>query len=180
MIFGYEDETLTLFGFGIDSFIEVMSAVGITLMIVRIRKNPDSPKNIFEIRALKITGIAFYLLSLGLFAGIIISIFEHHKPVTTLWGIIISLVSIASMTWLMYSKKRVGKQLNSDPIIADANCTKICIYMSLVLLAASLIYQLTGFIYADSVGAVGLLYFSVTEGKESIEKARNKDHDCCS
>ena len=37
---GYEDETLTLFGFGIDSFIEVMSGIGIAVMILRIRKNP--------------------------------------------------------------------------------------------------------------------------------------------
>ena len=29
MIFGYSDETLALFGFGADSFIEVMSGVGI-------------------------------------------------------------------------------------------------------------------------------------------------------
>ena len=40
--FGAHDETLTLFGFGVDSFIEVMSGVGILAMILRIRKNPDT------------------------------------------------------------------------------------------------------------------------------------------
>lgn len=39
MFFGYQDETLALFGFGIDSFIEVLSGVGIFTMILRIRKN---------------------------------------------------------------------------------------------------------------------------------------------
>jgi hypothetical protein len=29
MMMGYHDETLTLFGFGVDSFIEVMSGIGI-------------------------------------------------------------------------------------------------------------------------------------------------------
>jgi len=178
MILGYEDETLTLFGFGADSFIEVMSGIGIAIMIVRIRQYPDSPKGIFEIKALKITGIAFYLLSAGLFAGIVLNLINHHKPETTIWGVIISLVSIAVMVWLMNAKKRTGRKLNSEPIIADANCTKICVYMSLVLLTSSLVYELTGFAYADVIGAAGLIYFSISEGKEAFEKAKGKQCSC--
>ena len=178
MALGYEDETLSLFGFGADSFIEVMSGIGIAIMILRIKRNPTSPKSIFEIAALKITGSAFYLLSAGLFIGIVLNIINHHKPETTFWGIIISLVSILVMVWLMNAKKRVGRSLNSEPIIADANCTKVCFYMSLVLLISSLIYELTGFLYADVIGAAGLIYFSITEGKEAFEKAKGSDCTC--
>ena len=178
MALGYEDETLSLFGFGADSFIEVMSGIGIAIMILRIKHNPTSPKSIFEITALKITGSAFYLLSAGLFIGIVLNIINHHKPETTFWGIIISLVSIIVMVWLMNAKKRVGRSLNSEPIIADANCTKVCVYMSLVLLISSLIYELTGFLYADVIGAAGLIYFSITEGKEAFEKAKGSECAC--
>src|SRR6266540_6669222 len=66
VIFGIEDETLTLAGFGIDSFIEVISGIGILQMIVRIRNNPGSSKSTFEVTALKITGWGFYLLTAGL------------------------------------------------------------------------------------------------------------------
>jgi hypothetical protein len=169
---GYSDETLTLFGFGADSFIEVISGIGIAVMIIRIRKHTESAASEFEIKALKVTGTAFYLLAVTLAAGIIVNIIKHHKPETTFWGIVISLVSILVMTWLMISKKNIGKELNSEPVIADANCTKICIYMSIVLLVSSLIYELTGFAYADALGAAGLIYFSVSEGKEAFEKAR--------
>src|SRR5659263_68238 len=148
MLLGYQDETLALFGFGVDSFIEVMSGIGIAVMIYRIRQNPESLKTKFEIRALKTTGLAFYLLSAGLLSGIVLNIISHHKPVTTLWGIVISVISIIVMIWLMNAKKGVGKQLDSGPIIADANCTKVCVYMSIVLLLSSLIYELTGFAYA--------------------------------
>ena len=178
MILGYADETLSLFGFGADSFIEVMSGIGIAVMILRIKSNPGSPKGSFEKTALKITGTAFYLLSAGLLAGIIINLISRHKPETTIWGVVISLVSVAVMVWLMNAKKRIGKKLNSEPIIADANCTKVCVYMSLVLLASSLVYELTGFAYADSIGAAGLIYFSVSEGKEAFEKARGKECGC--
>jgi divalent metal cation (Fe/Co/Zn/Cd) transporter len=178
MILGYEDETLSLFGFGADSFIEVISGLGIAFMIWRIKNNPESSRSRFEITALKITGTAFYLLSAGLLAGIMLNLVNHHKPESTLWGVIISLVSIAVMVWLMNAKKSVGRKLHSEPIIADANCTKICVYMSLVLLASSLVYELTGFAYADVIGAAGLIYFSISEGKEAFEKAKGKECNC--
>ena len=178
MILGYADGTLSLFGFGADSFIEVMSGIGIAIMILRIKQNPDSAKSTFEKTALKITGTAFYLLSAGLLAGIVINLITRHKPETTLWGVVISLVSIAVMVWLMNAKKSIGKKLNSEPIIADANCTKICVYMSLVLLVSSLVYELTGFAYADTIGAAGLIYFSVSEGKEAFEKVKGKECTC--
>lgn len=179
MFLGYQDETLALFGFGVDSFIEVMSGIGIAVMILRIRRNPLSPKSTFEIKALKITGTAFYMLSVGLFVGIVINLFNHHKPETTFWGVVISLISIIVMVWLMNFKKKVGKLLNSEPIIADSNCTKVCVYMSIVLLASSLIYEFTGFAYADIIGTAGLIYFSITEGKEAFEKAKGKECSCC-
>lgn len=179
MVLGYEDETLTLFGFGVDSFIEVISGIGIAIMITRIRKNPESSKSKFEINALKITGTSFYVLSLGLLAGIIINLINHHKPETTFWGVIISLVSIFTMVWLMMAKRNIGNELKSDPIIADSNCTKICVYMSFILLVSSLIYEFTGFAYADIIGTAGLIYFSISEGKEAFEKAKGKECDCC-
>jgi divalent metal cation (Fe/Co/Zn/Cd) transporter len=178
MILGFEDETLSLFGFGADSIIEVMSGIGIAVMIMRIRQNPKSSKSKFENTALKITGTAFFLLSVGLMSGVIFNIVNHLRPKTTLWGLIISIISIAVMLWLMNAKKNVGKKLKPDAIIADANCTKVCVYMSLVLLISSLIYELTGFAYADAIGAVGLAYFSITEGKEAFEKAKGKECEC--
>jgi len=51
--------------------------------------------------------------------------------------------------------------------------------MSIVLLVSSLIYEFTGFAYADVIGTAGLIYFSMTEGKEAFEKAKGKDCDCC-
>ena len=178
MFFGYQDETLALFGFGVDSFIEVLSGVGIFMMILRIRKNQTMEKSKFEQTALKITGTAFYLLAVGLLVGSVINIITQHKPETTRWGIIISILSILIMFWLMQSKRKVGRELDSEPIIADANCTKVCIYMSVILLLSSLIYEITGFAYADVIGSVGLIYFSISEGKEAFEKSQGKECSC--
>ena len=177
--FGAQDEALTLFGFGIDSFIEVMSGIGIFAMVLRIRRNPDTPRSQFERSALHITGLAFYLLAIGLAMSAIYNLIVGHRPDTTLPGLVISLVSLAVMWALIWGKRRVGRALDSAPILADANCTLVCFYMSLVLLAASLVYQLTGFGFVDSLGALGLIYFSIKEGKESFEKASGLDYACC-
>lgn len=176
--FGVSDESLALFGFGVDSFIEVMSGIGIFIMVNRIRRNPETSRTPFEVTALRITGTAFYLLAAGLGLTAIYNLFTGHKPETTLPGLIISLVSIAVMWALVMGKRKVGRALNSMPILADANCTMVCIYMSVVLLVASLVYQVTGFGFADSLGALGLIYFSVNEGRESFEKAKGLECEC--
>jgi divalent metal cation (Fe/Co/Zn/Cd) transporter len=168
--FGYHDETLALFGFGVDSFIEMISGIGIVYMVMRIQQRPTSHKSDFEKTALKITGTSFYLLVAGLVTSSIVALISAQKPITTFWGVIISLISIAVMYFLLIAKLRVGKQLDSEAILADASCTKVCIYMSCVLLAASSIYEWTGFAYADSIGTLGLAWFSYREGKECFEK----------
>ena len=178
IFFGVNDEALTLFGFGADSFIEVMSGIGILAMVIRIRQNPDAPRSRFEITALRVTGSSFYLLAVGLGASATYNLFTAHKPSTTLPGLIISVISIVVMWVLVAGKRKVGRALNSVPILSDANCTLVCIYMSVILLASSLIYEVTGFGFVDSIGALGLIYFSVKEGREAFDKANGIECDC--
>lgn len=178
-ILGQKDGTLALFGFGLDSFIEVISAVGISIMILRIARAPESPPTKFEITALKITGVSFYLLTAGLVITAIMNLVTKSKPETALSGLIISIISLSVMIFLYVAKLKVGRKLNSDPIIADANCTKTCIYMSVVLLASSLVYMITGFAFVDIIGAIGIAWFAFGEGRESFEKAAGKEECDC-
>ena len=177
--FGYEDGTLSLFGFGADSFIEVVSGIGIAHMVLRIQHNHNSKRDKFERTALKITGYSFYILVAGLVITSVYNIYTGHKPATTFWGVIISIISMAAMGFLAIGKTRTGRQLNSEAILADAECTKVCIYMSVILLISSIIYELTSFQYIDSIGTLGLSYFAFTEGKECFEKAKGDEHCSC-
>lgn len=175
---GYTDETLALFGFGVDSFIEVMSGIGIAHMIIRLKDNGFEKNDRFETRALKITGTAFYLLTAGLAATTALNMATGHRPETTFWGIVISSISIATMFFLMRAKFSTGMKLGSSAIISDAGCTKVCLYMSLILLASSAIYELTGFAHIDSIGAAGLAFYSFREGRECFEKAESGSLSC--
>src|SRR6185503_8445880 len=91
--FGISDEALTLFGFGVDSFIEVMSGIGILTMILRIRQHPDTPRSQSEKTALRVTGTSFYLLAVGLASTAIYNLVTAHRPETSVPGLVISLIS---------------------------------------------------------------------------------------
>ena len=92
--------------------------------------------------------------------------------------IVIAAISIFTMWALIYFKVKVGRQLNSDAILEDANCTKACLYLSFILLLASLGFELTGIGGIDSAGAILIAIFSFREGRESFEKAQGKSCSC--
>jgi divalent metal cation (Fe/Co/Zn/Cd) transporter len=177
--FGFSDESLTLFGFGVDSFIEAISGFGIAQMIIRIRKHHTEKRSGFERTALRITGTAFYILTAGLVISGIYNLYTGHEPESTFWGVVISLLSILVMLVLIHYKTKTGKELDSDAILADVSCTKVCVYMSVILLLSSAIYQLTGFGYIDVLGTFGLAWFSWREGKESFEKSNSDKYCAC-
>jgi divalent metal cation (Fe/Co/Zn/Cd) transporter len=174
---GAADETLALFGFGMDSFIEVVSAIGVWHMLKRIRANNGETRDEFEQRALRITGGAFYCLSAGLLMTALASIVRQHRPQTTIWGIAVSVASILFMWALIHYKVKVGRALGSAALLADVACSRACVYLSLVLLAASLGYELTGIGSLDAVGAILIAWLCWREGREAFGNARGMA--CC-
>ena len=77
IFFGLEDETLAFFGFGADSFVEVISGIGILHMIFRMKNSEVHQRDKFERTALKITGFSFYLLACGLIVGSALNIINN-------------------------------------------------------------------------------------------------------
>lgn len=175
---GAADETLALLGFGVDSFIEVISAIGVWHMLRRIKGNAGETRDEFEQRALRITGTAFYLLAAGLVATAVMNLYQLHKPDTTVWGIIVSLLSISFMWYLIHQKTKVGIALNSPAILADAACSKACLYLSAVLMISSIGYEVTGMGSLDSIGALLISWLTLREGRESFAKAKGMNCSC--
>jgi len=178
VFFGLSDAALSLLGFGIDSFVEVLSGLGIAHMILRMQKNEVNTWDAFERFALKVTGISFYILTAGLILGSVLNIIQGVKPETTIPGIIVSIISIISMYILLKYKLRIGNELNSEAIIADANCTRTCFNLSIILLASSLLYTIFKINYIDILGSLGIAYYAFKEGKESLEKSKSSSINC--
>lgn len=175
---GSADETLALFGFGVDSFIEVISAVGVWHMLRRLRIHGDERRDAFEQRSLRITGGAFYALTTGLVVMAALNLAQQHKPETTLWGVVVSLASMSFMWLLIHHKTKIGNALNSPAILADAACSKACLYLSVVLLVASGGYELTGIGSLDAIGALLISWLTWREGREAFAKAQGMECGC--
>ncbi|MGC9471725.1 MAG: cation transporter [Bacteroidales bacterium] len=178
VFFGLEDETLALLGFGIDSFVEVISGLGIAHLVWRMKYREVEQRDRFERTALRITGFSFFLLAGGLLAGSGLKLYTGAVPQTTLPGVIVASVSILTMWFLMTAKLKVGLRLRSDAIVADAGCTRTCFYLSLILLVSSLLYEILHIGYFDILGSLGIAWFAWREGTESFEKARSKTLSC--
>ena len=177
--FGLQDRTVALFGFGVDSFVEVISGIGIWHMIRRLRASANGESaDAFEKTALRVTGTAFWLLAVGLVLTAAANLVQDRAPETTFWGIVIASVSIFSMWLLIRLKTSVGRALGSAAILADAACTRACLALSFVLLASSLGYATTGIRHIDTLGALLIAALAWREGREAFVKARGGSCGC--
>jgi divalent metal cation (Fe/Co/Zn/Cd) transporter len=179
VFFGLEDETVALFGFGLDSFVEVISGIGIWHLVRRLRASANGEGvDGFERTALRVTGAAFYLLTGSLVLTVAANLIQGRAPETTFWGIVVSAVSIVTMWLLIRLKLSVGRALGSAAILADAACTRACLLLSFVLLASSLGYRFTGIGGLDAAGAIGIAWLALREGREAFAKARGEACGC--
>lgn len=181
MYFGATDEMLTLFGFGMDSFAEVLSGAGILHLVFRSKGQAAAlARDGFERTALRITGFSFYVLAIGMILGAVLSIWSAHKPDGTVPGLIVSALSIATMYFLYRAKIYTGGKLDSSAIIADARCTLSCLYLSYILFAASAIYALFHIPYIDALGSLALAFYVIKEGRATFNQARPGAKPGCS
>ncbi|MBI4913468.1 MAG: cation transporter [Acidobacteria bacterium] len=176
MGFGWTDDSMALFGFGADSFIEVGSAL---LVLWRLRGDEDGCSGARLNRERKAAlgiGALFVLLALGTAAGAMFHLIQRHPPGTTLPGVVVSLLSLAFMAWLWVSKRKAASALDSRTLEGDAACSLVCIQLSGVLLAGSLLYLLVPALWwADAVAALVLSAFIAREGISGIRAARRPD-----
>lgn len=180
MGFGVADESVALFGFGADSFIEVFSAVVVLWRFrgeLGARRDKDR-----ERKATLSIGVLFLVLALATAVGSTLQLVSGGHPNTTLPGIIISLVSLSFMLWLWRAKLAAARALGSRTVAADAACSLACIKLSCVLLAGSLVFlAFPALWWADAAAALVLAFLVAREGKEIVDAARKGDVDagCC-
>jgi divalent metal cation (Fe/Co/Zn/Cd) transporter len=174
--FGMKHQSLSLFGFGIDSFVETVSACGIVSLVLRLQRE-QAESDRFEKLALSITGWSLYVLGAGLVISAGLSVAYKHQPDETVIGAAIAIISILVMWWLIDQKKKVGNKLESRAILADAKCGEVCMYMSGVLLVSSVLAHF-GIRYVDAVGALGIAWFAFTEARHALAHAKgNCQHE---
>lgn len=146
--------SVSLVGFGADSFIEVISAV---VLLWRLRRTgPDASAAetvIAERRALYLVAATFFLLCAYIAFESIGALISGKGPESSAVGLILAVLSLLIMPTLAYLKQRTGREMGSQALQADAAETWICSYLSVALLAGVGLYAAFGWWWADPVGA---------------------------
>ena len=166
--------SISLVGFGIDSFIEVTSGAA---LLWRMSVDADvQRRERNERRARKIVGTCFLGLSGYMTYESAMDLWSKKAPEHSIPGIILACVSFVVMPLLARAKRRVGRALGSAAMQADAKQTEFCAYLSGILLAGLLLNALFGLWWADPLA--GLVMVPII-AKEGIEGLRGKACDDC-
>lgn len=173
LIAGITANSSALIGWALDSTIEVISAATLGWRL------HGELKGINEEKVKKRKKITLYVIatSFGLIC-IFISIDSITKLVnreTANWstmGLIILLISLIVNPFLIYFKRKYGKQLESPALLADAKDTFICLYQTVVVLIGLLLVNQLGWWWADPVAALLIVPYALKEGWEAFNKAK--------
>lgn len=151
-----------LIGFGLDSVVEVLSAVAVAWQFTR--KNPER----WEKLTVRAIGVAFFALA----AYVTIDAFLNltgvqdaadHSPL----GLGITALSLAIMPLVGWFEVRTGRELDSKSVLADAKQLILCVYLSGTVFLGLIVNSLFGWWWADSVAALVVAVLAIREGVEA-------------
>lgn len=165
--------SVALIGFGADSAIEVISAIGLLWRLRRAGPHAAvSEESAAEKRALYVVAITFFLLAAYITWEAITSLIGQEEPLTSPVGVVLAVLSLVVMTALAATKQRVGKEMGSRALVADSKETWVCSYLSLTLLLGVGAYAAFGWWWADPLGALAMLPVILWQGWETLAEAR--------
>jgi divalent metal cation (Fe/Co/Zn/Cd) transporter len=162
-----------LVAFGIDSVIEVSSAV--VLLWRLLKTGPDASPEQHEQadrRALLFVGITFFLLAAYVVVDGILALASREPPHPSPIGILLALASLVAMPTLGIVKQRTGSQMGSKALQADAKETWLCAYLSFSLLTGLALNAWLGWWWSDPVAGFAMAPFMVWQGTSAIHEAR--------
>jgi len=167
--------SISLVGFGVDSFIEVTSGV---VLLWRMSVDEDlHRRERNEKRALRIVGVCFLGLAAYITSESVRDLLSKRPPEQSVPGIVLACASLIVMPLLSKAKRKVGYELGSAAMHADAKQTEFCTCLSAILLLGLLLNVFFAWWWADPVAA---LIMVPVIAKEGIDGLRGKSCDECS
>ena len=150
-----------LFGFGLDSVIEVSSAAAIAWQFSA--KDPETR----EKTALRLIAFSFFALATYVTVDAVLSLLGFGEPRPSVIGIALATASLVVMPVLSLAQRRAGRELGSVSAVADSKQTLLCTYLSAALLAGLVLNALVGWTWADPVAALVIAALAVREGQNA-------------
>lgn len=164
--------SISLVGFGIDSFIEVTSG---TVLLWRMSVDADSrSRERNERLSLRIVGAGFLALAVYVGYESASDLLSKKPPEHSIAGIVLACVSLVVMPLLARAKRKIGRELGSAAMHADARQTDFCVYLSAILLVGLLLNAGFGLWWSDPIAALVMVPIIAKEGIDGM-----RAHTCC-
>jgi divalent metal cation (Fe/Co/Zn/Cd) transporter len=152
--------SIALVSFGLDSMIEVFSAVVILWQFHGIAHDREE-------RARRLIAFGFFGLAGYVAVQALVDLIASNEPESSPVGIALAIASLVVMPALAMAKRATGHRLGSHTVVADSNQTKLCAYLSVVLLVGLLLNAGLGWWWADPLAALGIAVLALNEGREA-------------
>ncbi len=170
--------SVALVGFGVDSGVEVISAVALLWRLLKAGPKASAEETgAAEKRALYLVAATFFLLSAYIAYEAGGALVSREGPDGSTVGLVLAAISLVVMPTLAHLKGRTGREMGSEALVADAKETWVCSYLSLALLLGVGLYAAFGWWWADPVGALAMLPVIVWQGFETLGEAREEDDE---
>ncbi|WP_203561133.1 cation diffusion facilitator family transporter [Jiella pacifica] len=164
-----------LIAFGMDSVIEVASAIGLLWRLYSAGPEAEiGERGKAERRALYVVAGTFFALAAYILFESIPALLAREAPDTSMVGLVLSVLSLLVMPALAWTKQRTGREMNSKALQADAAETWVCSWMSFSLLLGVGLNAAFGWWWADSAGALLMLPVIVWQGWDALGEAREQ------
>ena len=169
LVAGTRASSSALIGFGLDSVIEVASALAVAWQFAG--RDPEARERV----TLKVIAVSFFALAGFVTVDAVRSLLGTGEAEHSSVGLVLAGVSLAVMPVLSYAQRRAGRELGSASAVADSKQTLLCTYLSAVLLVGLALNSLFGWSWADPVAALVIAAVAVKEGREAW-----RGDACCS
>jgi len=163
---GFLAGSIALVGFGFDSAIEVTSSLA---ALWRLRSDAvERDRERAEGRTLRIIGVCFMLLAGYVLYDAIRTLLTREPPSVSTAGIIITGLSLIVMPILVGAKRRVAASLQSSALEAETRQTRVCAYLSGIVLGGLALNAAFGWWWADPVAGLAMTPLIAWEGWQAL------------
>lgn len=174
IVAGIAANSLTLTAFGIDSVIELLSALVLIWRLGVESHHGEEQAETAERRAAQIGAILLFALAAYVTVSAGFKLWTRQGADFSIPGLVVSLIAMPIMYVLSRRKLRLAAALQSPALRADAVESITCGWLSLVVAATLVAQLLLGLWWLDAVASLGIVWFLIREGRE----AWSGDH-CC-
>lgn len=156
LLFFLKAPSLSLFGFGIDSAIEILASVIVVWQLKAVNKDKEK-------LAEKMIGISFILLSVYILVEVYFSLTGKIHPANSIVGIVWLALTAVAMFLLAYGKKKTGEALGNPVLKAEAKVTLIDGLLATSVLTGLLLNMVFGLWWADAAASLIIVYYGICE-----------------